>query len=214
MTNEDRSTCRYIQSQRDLKGWLDRPPSVAEVRPKQCPCCGSAGEPPGGPLGLHGHGVRERQLRGPLSPGAASTIVTVYCRRYVCKQCRAVLLVGPQPMMARRVYSASAIGLSLGLYGLLKQSTQTVRAAVSPWRVVGASAATHRWATLLRWIRAARDGALFAGLRQLSSARSLRDLAERAAMMLAAYAAPTERARPLCHQAFIGASQLSMASLC
>jgi IstB-like ATP binding protein len=63
----------------------DRPPSpdVDRVRPGMCPCCGRAGNPTGKQLGIIGHGLRERQQRGPLVASGAPQMVTVQVRRYL-----------------------------------------------------------------------------------------------------------------------------------
>ncbi len=57
-------------------------PSVQEARPGQCPHCEVASRPVGGPLNLHGHGVRDRQLRGPLDP----QLLSLSLRRYLDKR--------------------------------------------------------------------------------------------------------------------------------
>ena len=44
---------------------MQRPPTVEEVRPGQCPACEAPSRPAGGTLGLHGHGLRERHQWGP-----------------------------------------------------------------------------------------------------------------------------------------------------
>src|ERR1017187_6389959 len=48
-----------------------------------CPCCGRAGNPTGKQLGIIGHGLRERQQRGPLVASGAPQMVTVQVRRYL-----------------------------------------------------------------------------------------------------------------------------------
>jgi hypothetical protein len=70
-------------------------PSCAGARPGVCPCCGEAAQPLGGPLVVVGHGVEERQVLGPRAPGDAPVQVVVKLRRYRCRACRAVLVVGP-----------------------------------------------------------------------------------------------------------------------
>jgi hypothetical protein len=52
-----------------VKLWLLAIPSVDVLRPGICPVCGQAGCPTGGDLGIVGHGLRERQFRGPPEPG-------------------------------------------------------------------------------------------------------------------------------------------------
>lgn len=80
-------------------------------------------------------------------------------RRYRCRACEAVLIVGPHGLLRRRWYSAGAVGLALLGYGA-GESSASVRARTSPSRSVGGSAVEH-WVTLRRWIEAARSAALF-----------------------------------------------------
>ena len=49
----------------DVKCWRSRLPTVEEARPARCPVCGAASRPAGKALAIHGHGLHERQLRGP-----------------------------------------------------------------------------------------------------------------------------------------------------
>jgi hypothetical protein len=70
-----------VQSVFSLKRWLARRPTAEEARPAQCPCCGVASRPVGQALTLHGHGKRERQVRGPLELGGAPKLVTLLLRR-------------------------------------------------------------------------------------------------------------------------------------
>ena len=57
----------------DVKNWLLRKPTVKEARPGRCPRCHCASRPTGSALGLHGHGLRDRQVLGP-PPWRASKI--------------------------------------------------------------------------------------------------------------------------------------------
>lgn len=84
----------------------------------------------------------------------------------------------------RRWYGAGAIALALATYARGETSAAT-RARTSPSRVVGPSA-IERWATLVRWIEAARSGGLFgvAGLGSLARRR----VAEHVVLALAARA--------------------------
>jgi hypothetical protein len=56
-----RSLPRVVHSDLDVKCCVAALPSVDRVRPAQCPCCAAASRPVGHPLGLLGHGSRERQ---------------------------------------------------------------------------------------------------------------------------------------------------------
>jgi hypothetical protein len=106
-----------------------------------------------------GHGLVERQVRGPASLFGAAEDAVVVMRRYRCRACRAILVVGPRGLARRRWYGAGAIALALSM-AARGETSAAVRARTSPLRVVGASAA-ERWVTLLRWIEAARGGGIF-----------------------------------------------------
>jgi len=122
-------------------------------------------------------------------------------RRYRCRACAAVLVVGPRGLLRRRWYSAGAVGLALLSYGT-GESSASVRARTSPSRSVGCSAVEH-WVTLRRWIEAVRGGAVFAvGGLELHTRRSV---ARQVAQVLAARAG-RELGQPLDEKVFIGAA--------
>jgi hypothetical protein len=135
----------------------------------------------------------------------------VSVRRYVCRDCGAVVAVGPAVLLPGRHFSGPAIALALGLFGLGGLSAAEVRELVSPWMRVGATAA-RTWASLRRWARAVREARLFDFVRPCPPSFTLRQVAARAAQTLAA-SAPVEHAQlDLAHQAFFGAAHLAMAS--
>ena len=185
---EERSPIRLVQSDIEIKYWMRELPSVDDVRPAWCPCCSSASQEPGRALGLQGHGVREREVRGPLEPWGRPTTVWVGCRRYQCQHCSAVMLVVPRGIVRHRLFSIGAIAWGLWLFGVGKLPPVQVRKAVSPWQVLGATAAAG-WAQLRRWARDVRRGRLLGGLPAAVGA-GLRAVAQRAAMALAALAPP------------------------
>lgn len=160
----------------------------------------------GGGIQLQGHGTRERQVRGPCEAGARAALVVVVARRYRCVPCGAVLIVVPYEVRGRRVYSASAIGLALALWGLLGATASQVRRRVCPATVLGAAGATG-WTTLRRWARDLRRRLLFLTVPPSGPSVSLRGVAAVAASALAASADPTTRALPIEHRAFLGAAQ-------
>ncbi|HKQ71764.1 MAG TPA: hypothetical protein VJT73_20615 [Polyangiaceae bacterium] len=125
-------------------------------------------------LVIVGHGIVQRQVLGPESADGVPAQLVVQLRRYRCRACKAILMVGPRGLVRRRWYGAGAIAAALTLYASGATSGST-RARVSPVQVVGVSA-VERWATLVRWIEAARSGALFGvgGLEQLGR-RSVAD---------------------------------------
>jgi hypothetical protein len=200
----DRSEIRFVQAELHVKDWIARPPTVDEVRPGRCPACGGAGRPAGAPLGLHGHGRRERHQWGPAELGAVAAVIGLLLRRYQCQPCGAVVVVGPRGLVRRRLYSAGPIALALALYGLAALSPAEVRRRVSPLRLVGATAASG-WASLRRWSRVVRSGRLFPVVRALPADATLRQVAARAATTLAAYA-PGAGGLPVESAAFLGAS--------
>jgi hypothetical protein len=134
-------------------------PSCAEARPGTCPCCKAAARPLGGRLVIVGHGVVGRQVLGPQRPGGAPESLVVMLRRYRCRECKAVLVVGPRGLLPRRSYGAGAVALAFAAYGH-GATGREVRARTSPSRRVG-GAAVERWLTLVRWLDAARRGELF-----------------------------------------------------
>lgn len=188
MVIEERSPVRLVQSDIEIKHWMRELPSVDEARPALCPCCRSASQEPGRALGLHGHGVRERQVRGPLEPWGRPTTVWVAGRRYQCQHCSAVILVVPRGIVRRRLFSIGAIAWALWLFGVEQLPPVQVREAVSPWQVLGATAAAG-WAQLGRWARDVRRGRLLGGLPAAVSG-GLRAVAQRVATALAALAPP------------------------
>lgn len=188
-----RSRCNIVHSPVSIKSWLLRVPSVDEARPGQCPVCAAASRPVGGPLCLWGHGLRERQLRGPQEPFGSPQTVVLLARRYQCQRCMAIVMVMPQGVVPRRYYAAPAIALALVLFALRRLPTAEVRAQVCPWRVVG-DTAQDGWSTLRRWCRAAKKGALFVpgfpDVRPCPADFRLRQVAERVAAALCSQAPP------------------------
>jgi len=132
----------------------------------------------------------------------------VVCRRYHCLACGAILLVVPRGVLRRRVYTAGAIALALALWGVEGLVPGEVRRRVSPWRIFGASAA-QSWASLRRWARKVREGALFACVRASPEGALFRAIAARTATTLAAYAPSAVEAMPLASRAFLGSAHVS-----
>lgn len=153
-----------------------------------CPCCGSASRIPG-QLALHGHGVRERQVRGPDAHWGRPKTLIVAARRFRCQRCAAVILVVPRGVIARRLFAATAIALALWLFGVEQRPPVAVRAAVSPWQSAGATAAAG-WAQLRRWAGQAREGRLFGDLPAAADG-PIRAVAKRVATAIAAMGPPS-----------------------
>lgn len=176
-------------------------PTCAEARPGTCPCCGAAGQPIGGPLVIVGHGLRARQVLGPVVFGGTPEPLVIQLRRYRCRACKAVLVVGPRGLMHGRSYSAPAIAGALAA-AATGQPSAAVRTCTSPRTRVGVAAA-ERWITLVRWLDAAQAGRLFAvkGLEELGR----RGVAEHVTLALAARGGHTPGA-DLSASAFLGAA--------
>ena len=154
---------------------------------------------------MHGHGLRERQMLGPQAPLAEPVAANVPCRRYLCRNCDAVVLVVPGAMLPRRWYSASAIAQALALFGLEQKSHAEIRRQTSPFKIVGTTAVAG-WATLCRWSDAVRRGRLFFGVRGCPDEFTRRQVAERAATTIGSRAPPPVEAS-LTVRAFVGAAQ-------
>jgi hypothetical protein len=199
----DRSKIRIVQAELDVKRWMQRPPTVEEVRPGRCPACEAASRPAGGALGLHGHGLRERHQWGPGEFGTAGVLMALLARRYQCQPCGAIVMVVPRGLLPRRLYSAGAVALALALWGVAGLAPAKVRGRVSPFAIVGATAAVG-WASLRRWSRAVRAGRLFPVVRTLPAEATLRQVAARTATTLAAYA-PGAGGLSIESAAFLGA---------
>ena len=157
---QTRSTERFVASALGIKAWMAQMPTCAEARPATCPGCAAAARPVGGRLVIVGHGLVERQLRGPMEAAGISESLVLKVRRYRCRACKAVLVVGPLGLARGRWYGAGAIAVALEAYARGETSI-SIRRRVSTSKTVGASA-RERWVTLLRWIEAAREGRLFA----------------------------------------------------
>ena len=155
-----RSPERFTASALEIKSWRERTPTCAEARPAACPCCSAPSRPIDGRLVIVGHGLVERQLLGPSGPGAPPHKAVLLVRRYRCRACSAVLVVGPRGLVVRRWYRGAAIALAFAAFARGDTSAR-VRALVSPSRFIGASS-RERWMTLTRWIEAARRAELFA----------------------------------------------------
>jgi hypothetical protein len=133
-------------------------------------------------LVIVGHGLVTRQVLGPSTEAGPPERGVVTLRRYRCRACKAVLMVGPRGLVVRRWYGAGAIAIAFVVVARGGTSA-AARARTSPSHALGASA-VDRWVTLVRWLDAARRGELFgvAGLGGLSR----RGVAEQVVLALAA----------------------------
>ena len=189
-----------VYSAIDVKKWAEEVPTAAQVRPACCSRCGAASRPPGGVVVLVGHGLRERQVRGPAAPRGRPETRAIVVRRYRCERCGGLTTVLPRGLTARRHYSASAIGLALCLHGMQGLSIGETRQRVCTWPV---GFETERWSTLISWLAAVAEGRLFRCIRPSLPQASQRRQAERAAATLCSLALATDELEA---QAFEGAA--------
>jgi hypothetical protein len=157
----ERSTQRIVHFELDVKSWTAAIPPVSAARPRRCPVCAAPGHELGSRVTLIGHGLRERQVRGPSGATAPATTAVVCCRRYLCLACTAVILVAPRGTTARRHFGAGALALALLLYGTGELSAVETGARVGLWGRSDPSCLR----TLARWTAAVHRGRLFARLR-------------------------------------------------
>lgn len=116
----------------------------------KCPLCQAPSRPVGGGLGVHGHGVRSRQVWGVLSPEAAPAIHEILVRRYLCQSCGQTITVAPEGMARRYLYLVTTIAVGLWRWGRQRKPARQVRQQLCPWRVRG-PARPQRWNSLPRW---------------------------------------------------------------
>lgn len=133
-------------------------------------------------------------------------MVLILARRYLCTKCGTVPVVVPREVRAKRLYSASAIGFGLALWGLMKMSARAVRERVNPAKFVAEP--TLGWATVRRWAKDVATGKLFFDLPRPPINSKLRIVAATAAAALAANAEAQTRVLPLELRAFVGAAHV------
>jgi hypothetical protein len=174
---------------------MSSPPSVDEARPGACVVCGAASRPTGGKLVLHGHGLRDRQVRGPTDADTVPTWVVIACRRYTCTACDATMTVVPRGIAPRRHYGHAAIAMALALWAIVDAPVADIRRRVCAWR--HSHEAPSTWPTLRRWAHAAHAAIGDASL-------ALEVAAARAAQIAIGRAPPDARHAPRWAQAFAG----------
>ncbi len=160
----------------------------------------------GGPLNLHGHGVRDRQLRGPLDAEQPGQLLSLCVRRYQCKRCGATITVGPCGLLCRRLFVAAAIGLALCLWGHDRLDAHKVREQVNPLKYTSPYAAPG-WGQLQRWVKAQLCGRLFGGIILGEVRAPLRAVAHRIAVALSTLSPPQQFEQSMARQVFLGAER-------
>lgn len=161
----------------------------------------------GDKLRLYGHGLIERQQRGPAGLDEPATCTIILARRYLCNVCGAVMIVVPASCAPGKHFSGAAIALALALWGGARRSAAAVREKVNDWKRVGPAA--RGWRSLQRWARAAAAGELFKDLALGTMTCGPRECARRAAQALSGLAPFEWRSAPIWHQSQIGASHVS-----
>lgn len=78
-----------------------------------------------------------------------STTQTLWCRRYRCTACGAVLTVVPPGVCPRRHYGYAAIALALALWLVVGAPVREVRRRVCAWPLT--LTRTSVWPALRRW---------------------------------------------------------------
>jgi hypothetical protein len=139
-----------------------------------------------------------------LEPLGDPVEITIRVRRYVCRLCRAVIVVVPLGVLAGRLFCAAAIGLAVALFGVAQLPMGAVRRRVSPWPHVGPSA-EGSWLSLRRWVHAIREQRLFASVRASPAGFTAREIAARTAQTLAALAPPSLTSGTIEQRVFAGA---------
>jgi transposase IS204/IS1001/IS1096/IS1165 family protein len=204
MEQAKRASHPLVRSEWGLERWLKKLPSAELVRPGHCPYCGAASQPVGLSVVLQGHGVRSRQVRGPATPEGPALLREVQVRRYRCRACGGSCTVAPWEVVARRLYSVTAVAWALALWALAGLGLGAVRQRVSPWATVGAST-SGSWRTVRAWLAAVQQGRLLSKVRPSAPGLSARQAAAHVAHVVTSYALPHCAAPPLCVQAFWGA---------
>lgn len=174
---------RFVRFPLDVKQWQESTPSVEDARPSHCGACGAASRVVGEALGLHGHGLRRRQVYEPLRAGDRADTQEVLLRRYRCVHCGGITRVGPRGLVRRHLYGLKTILVALWQWAMLGLPAAEVRDALRPWRRSG-DACAGRWASLGRWAQQLpwpSELALPAGL-------GLRELARRRVQVALSYA--------------------------
>ncbi len=180
---------------------------MEDVRPARCPWCDAASRPVGGRLGLHGHGLVDRQVWGPIEIAGTARQIVLRVRRYLCTRCGRACCVVPRGVVPGLYYSALSLGLALALWGIDGRPARQVRQDVSPLAHVGREAG-RGWASLRRWTRELIGGRL-PRLGQLAASGTPRERAAVIATALAGHAAPGDRDFDLPSRAALGARQVA-----
>ncbi len=110
-----------------VKSWLEKTPSVDEVRPPRCPSCDRASCPVGEQVVVQGHGLRERAVIFCDGPDAPAAVQILSVRRFRCTACKVTCTVLPADLAAHFRYALGVVCLALALWSEAKLSGEDVR---------------------------------------------------------------------------------------
>jgi len=116
-------------------------PSVEELRPTACGACGRLARDAEGALGIVGHGLYSRQVRGLVQ----TTWMVIWVRRYLCRGCGHTMSRLPNWLHPWRWYAATVIIEALFRHLLLSQSARLIGVRF------GRPAEALGWRSLRRW---------------------------------------------------------------
>lgn len=185
---------------RSVKGWIEQPPSVDEVRPNHCQNCNTTSVR-NGVIWVQGHGTRSRNL-GITDEMGCGVDCILKVRRYQCKACGAVCVVSPEGISSRR-YTSAAIALAFYYWAIERCSEIEVRRKISTDSIFG-HGTCGKWPVLRRWVKAAKQ--LLSPLQDLFG--SFRDQAAAIVRWIAAQAPPLLTDAPLREQVLRAACSL------
>jgi hypothetical protein len=131
-----------------------------------------------------------------MSVGAPPVMRVMPVRRYRCRRCSAVIVVLPRGVLGRRHFGAATIAALLRFGSGVR--------VVDIQREMGGHGETATWPTLRRWVGAGGQARLWGCVRASPPDWSPRQVAERVAMTLVAYA-PAAAAASLEVRVFAGA---------
>jgi hypothetical protein len=126
-----------------------------------------------------------------MAPSGRPSREAVQLRRFLCRRCDSVLVVGPRGLARHKRYSGPAIALALALWGLTgkREPEVFVRVSVYPLSV---SVLVQGWRSLRRWAADVVAGALWPGLCTHAPGSTCRQHAGRIAATLAGFAPDPE----------------------
>lgn len=124
---------------------------------------------------------------GALGVGEAPGVYELNLRRYRCRSCGSVLVVGPYDVLPKVLYGLVTVMAALARWGH-GWALSVVRAQLGAWSLVGISA-QGTWASVRRWAWLASKGRLLVDV-STGVSGSLRQRAYRIVMILSGAGPP------------------------